>query len=102
MGRRDARYVVQRKARAIFDDGRDYPCEILNVSKRGALLRIEHNEWLPARFLLKERMTSLSWRVEVAWRGSSYLGVKFIEGTWSVPGKVTFGRRPRAPLDATP
>ena len=97
MGRRDARYVVQRKARAIFDDGRDYPCEILNVSKRGALLRMEHNDWLPARFLLKERMTNLSWLVEVAWRGSAYLGVKFLEGTWSPPDKVVFGRRRSSP-----
>ena len=90
MGRRDPRYVVDRKAFAIFDDGRDYHCEILNVSKRGALLRIEHNDWLPARFLLKERMTSQSWPVEVAWRGSNYLGVKFLDGTST---KATFGRR---------
>ncbi len=88
---RQPRYPYARAAFIIMTEGQRYRCDICNISRRGALLKFDETDWLPATFVLQEKM-GVERVVEIKWRTATLVGVRFIQGSWS-PTQQTFGRR---------
>jgi hypothetical protein len=90
---RENRFPIGRAGFIVNAEGERYRCEICNISRHGALLRLGDTEWLPNQFELHERLGTKR-LVEVRWRTPDYMGVRFLEGSW-VPPECKFGRRTR-------
>ncbi len=75
---REQRHCVDREVTITFDGTGEMRCRICNSSHGGALLELPHCEWLPPMFELRES-DGTTRRVAVAWRGSRYAGVRYLD-----------------------
>ncbi len=75
--RRNRRTRTLKLGHFICPEGQQFDCTILDISDGGAKLRLAENTTCPAHFTLRLK-TGRSYRCELAWRGDSELGVRFL------------------------
>ncbi|WP_414653734.1 PilZ domain-containing protein [Hyphomicrobium sp.] len=92
---RPPRTPVTRPARVELSNGRTVNCQILDLSERGAKLRIVNAQLLPPSFTLADSFSSERWTARVVWTGHRTAGVT-LEGASPAavkPRRVEFGKR---------
>jgi hypothetical protein len=91
MPRTDIRHPTHAEAKIIFGPAEEMRCTICNLSPGGARLKLPFVEWLPPRFELEDSK-GVRRHVMLAWQGSEYIGVRYMDRAPRRRG-AQFGRR---------
>lgn len=91
MPRKNTRHRTHTQAKIIFGPTEELSCTICNTSPGGAMLKLPFTEWLPPKFDLKDN-SGIRRHVILAWQGSEYIGVSYIDRPPHRRGPQ-FGRR---------
>ncbi len=75
--RRSRRTRTLKAGQILCPEGQRLDCTVLDISDGGAKVRLPDNATCPAHFTLR-LTTGRSYRCELAWRGDSELGVRFL------------------------
>ena len=76
--RQDPRIAVYAAGRLCFDDGSEVPCELLNVSAGGAMVKVEA-ECPIAQALVLDLPSVGEFPARAAWQHNNFLGLSFAE-----------------------
>ena len=75
--RRSARRAVSYQAVGVMPQDRSFPCDVVNISDGGAMLRIDDVDVLPDRMRLVIPEQNVTHDCDVVWRRGCDVGVRF-------------------------